>query len=245
MINSVWKNKITKKEIPQYTEKLTESGTWIVPKGVKKIKVYLVGGGGGGGTSNWGGGGGGGGGEVVETDVINVKFGDSFEFTIGKGGLTGAATGYYTSSPSTNGTDTVFSTFTARGGLCGNYATGNIGQYGGIGAPLYTAGGNGASKVNNVITQATDGVNGVVIDGEYYGSSAAGGGFGSYTQTESPSGMSGINAGKSYSWNDSINKSLGIAKANMGGGGGARYIEISGENIKTGADGIIIIYINP
>ena len=95
----------------------TASGTWTVPAGVTSAQVILVGGGGGGGggSQNVAGGGGGGGQVVVRNIDVNPL--QTYQVTIGAGGMggLGAQTGAadeISTLPGGNGTPTSFGTVT-------------------------------------------------------------------------------------------------------------------------------------
>ena len=95
----------------------TASGTWTVPAGVTSAQVILVGGGGGGGggSQNVAGGGGGGGQVVVRNIDVNPL--QTYQVTIGAGGVggLGAQTGAADETstlPGGNGTPTTFGTIT-------------------------------------------------------------------------------------------------------------------------------------
>lgn len=101
--------------------------TYTVPDGINQIYVQSWGGGSSGGNSvnssaYYGGSGGGGGGYVAK--LISVSPGQTFNLTVGKGGLSS----YYTSGPS-NGAASTFGALSAGGG---SYGTGSNGGAGGV-----------------------------------------------------------------------------------------------------------------
>lgn len=120
----------------------TGSGNFVIPQGVTRVKVRVVGGGGGaaggGGSNNFVGGGGAAGGYAEK--FIDVVPGDTFLVTIGSGGGGGGALG------GTGGTSSFGSEVSATGGGGGQGSTvscaGGVGGVG-TGGSLNTQGGDG------------------------------------------------------------------------------------------------------
>lgn len=133
-------------------------GAFIVPSGVTKIFVRLIGGGGGGGASNSGcspacSGGGGGGGAYVE-GFIDTSSTTSISYLIGAGGLGGTGS----SGSGNNGATSTFSTLIAGGGRpgTGNGSNSGVGASGaggtGSGGYLNINGGDGISLSNSILS---------------------------------------------------------------------------------------------
>ena len=203
-------------------EVLTESGYWIVPKGVNSIRVVLIGGGQGGysgkrgnngssGSGGFAGGDGGDGGDAghggkVYQETIEVTPGDRYQVVVGKGG----AGGQYSSSGSIAGSDGDESFF------------GNLSS---------DAGSASAGGFIDVITQeayATSGVPGVVggKGGKGGTSSASGAVGGMYviSPTDDSIRWLGGYPGVSKAGGD------GFSAYSGGGGGGGAAIGVSGGN---------------
>lgn len=128
--------------------------TWVAPCGVTSVTVECWGGGGGGGfarTTNSGAGGGGGGGAYARS-VITVVPGNTYNLTVGTGGVGGTAAGV----AAANGTASSFNTniVVATGGGAGGSVSTNVAGAAGLGATtgstgtqLYN-GGNGSAGLN-------------------------------------------------------------------------------------------------
>lgn len=132
---------------------LSRAGSFTVPAGVSQIKVYAIGGGGGAGgfdNSAWSGSAGSGGGAAIK--VYNVLEGETFNFTVGSGGLGWPA--YINPYSADHGLPSVFNhplgTLTGNPGLGGNNG-GVLSQPGGTatGGDLNCAGGTGYYCSNN------------------------------------------------------------------------------------------------
>lgn len=108
----------------EVVEKITESGSWIVPKGCHSVEVWVVGGGGGGGSCGHAGGGGGGGGQIVH-QILKVIPGTIIPATIGLGGTLGYQMSSYVHSNSTDGEPSSFGDIIALGGKAGQQAGGS------------------------------------------------------------------------------------------------------------------------
>ena len=200
---------------------------------VNDFHVLVVGGGGGGGDCtpgpNFNSGGGGGAGGAVKLQNISVLQA-IYSITVGQGGQ--AVT---PSQPnSTNGSNSIFSSVVASGGLKGSDAS-NTGGLGGIGNNGGGSGGNGGTKSSSV--QATNGSNGtstvINLITTYYG---GGGGGGSYRfQPSSSVGGLGGGGGGGFNLRDGL--------PNTGGGGAGRNGNGDGNNNGgQGGSGIVIIY---
>jgi hypothetical protein len=170
----------------------TSSGTWTAPEGVSSVTYLVVAGGGGTAYGGTGGGGGGAGGYVEGT--ASVSAGTTYTVTVGGGGTGGV-----------NGSDSVFSIVTAKGG---GFVTSN-GQNGGSGG----GGGNTNGATNFGVSIQTS-----PAGGTGYGNSGAGktggGGYG---------GGGGGGAGSAGS--PSTGSSTG------GAGGSGRSSSISGTSV--------------
>lgn len=231
----------------EVVEKITESGTWSVPAGCRSVEVWVIGGGGGGGKTGHAGGGGGGGGQVVH-GTVSVRPGDSIKVVIGLGGYAAKyGSSGYSYIDGTNGEDSSFGDIVAHGGDFGKSAHSAFSAYGGAGGDNYTKGGNGASVPRYDNQSMTSGVNGVLIDGEYYGSSGGAGNF--YMDYNGGAGSKGgVNAGNGktlYEWDrdESGNVLLGDSKApdSFGGGGGASCPEYRQPAERSGGSGAVIL----
>jgi VCBS repeat-containing protein len=200
---------------------------------VNDFHVLVVGGGGGGGdctpSPDFNSGGGGGAGGAVKLQNMSVSRA-IYNITIGQGGQAVTPTQPF----STNGSNSIFSTVVASGGLKGSDAT-NIGGQGGIGNNGGGSGGNGGTKSSSV--QATNGSNGtstvINLITTYYG---GGGGGGSYRfQPSSSVGGLGGGGGGGFNFRDGL--------PNTGGGGAGRNGDGFGNNNGgQGGSGIVIIY---
>lgn len=162
----------------------TASGTWSVPAGAHKFKVYLAGGGGGGGGGIYHAedfssgeyhttGGVGGDAPLISKVFAGVDIGTTYVITIGAGGAAAleAATG------STGGDSTFGTVMESHGGL-GGHAGGGAGAYGGqTGGQIrhgngmfvtsankgYGAGGLGGSQTVGSDTTSDAGSNGICV----------------------------------------------------------------------------------
>lgn len=156
------------------------------------MDVYVVGGGGGGGKTGHAGGGGGGGGQVVHQSMAVIP-GQQIKVHIGEGGIAASSDGSsYGYINGTNGDDSLFGDIVAKGGDFGGSAYGSYSALGGSGGENYTKGGNGANSDRYGATRVTPGINGVLINGDYYGSS---GGAGESSDNGGLGSPGGINAG--------------------------------------------------
>jgi hypothetical protein len=189
----------------------TSNGFFIVPAGITRVRVTVIGGGGGGGPSNYDpdsgasyvGGGGGGGGTAVKT-ISGLIPGASINVVVGTGGAGGIQ--FYL-TPGQAGTTSSFGAYcSATGGGGGNQGPGGSTGGGGNGAGGY--GGVGVSGDLNI--SGTYGLN--YIAGGYGGNTILGAG-GAVTQT-----------GRQYG----------------GGGGGGAYVYDT-LNGYAGANGVVIV----
>ena len=201
---------------------------------VNDFHVLVVGGGGGGGdctpSPNFNSGGGGGAGGAVKLQNMSVSRA-IYNITVGQGGQAVTPT----QSFSTNGSNSIFSTVVASGGLKGSDASNVVGGQGGIGNNGGGSGGNGGTKSSSV--QATNGSNGtstvINLITTYYG---GGGGGGSYRfQPSSSVGGFGGGGGGGFNFRDGL--------PNTGGGGAGRNGDgVGNNNGGQGGSGIVIIY---
>lgn len=113
------------------------SSTWIKPANAKTVRVIIIGGGGGGGGGfgNLGGynaisGAGGGGGGRVEMILSASSLPDTVSITVGAGGTGGAPSTNGGSNAGANGSDSLFASYVAQGGIGGEgsygFASGNL-----------------------------------------------------------------------------------------------------------------------
>ena len=200
---------------------------------VNDFHTLVVGGGGGGGDCtpspdfNSGGGGGAGGAVKLQNMLVSPAI---YNITVGQGGQAVTPTQPF----STNGSNSIFSTVVASGGLKGSDAS-NTGGLGGIGNNGGGSGGNGGTKSSSV--HATNGSNGtstvINLITTYYG---GGGGGGSYRfQPSSSVGGLGGGGGGGFNFRDGL--------PNTGGGGAGRNGDgVGNNNGGQGGSGIVIIY---
>jgi hypothetical protein len=134
-------------------QRITSTSDWTAPTGVNKVWIIAIGGGGGGGCNQTTGqmvlGGRSG---AVKQQQVTVTPGTSYTVTIGAGGA-GRSTG---NGPGSAGTDTVFNTVTAIGGIGvsngstpstnSNYWALPLGQFGGVEGNVPTGDGGSASE---------------------------------------------------------------------------------------------------
>ena len=203
----------------------TSTGTFTPPSAGCTADVLVVGGGGGGGAGSGGGGGSGG---VIYQSGFAVSSGP-VAVTVGGGG-----TGGSTTAAPTNGTNSVFSTFTAKGGGLGSNGpkypiaspdiTAGNGGSGGGGCWAYgTAGTGTAGQGNN---------GGAMTAGSYY-AGAGGGGAGVAGSANVPSSANGGAGGAGLQYSISGNAQY----YGGGGGGGADNSRVSGASGGTGGSG--------
>lgn len=207
----------------------TESTTWVVPDGVDKVDVFLVGGGGAGGyglsISNalvpYGGGGGGGGYTLTRLNYGVVE-GQEIAVVIGAGGK---ASSY---SQSGDGGVSSFGTLTVNGGK-GGYRKQYNSNNGTLGTNAGGAGGSGGGG-GNIASVCAAGVGGsdgatppITKEGNYSSESGTGQGtttraFGESTGTLYAGGGGG--GGSSLNYYDYTSKSAGAGGLGGGGKGG-------------------------
>ena len=177
----------------------TNSGTFIVPMNVTRIKVEIWGGGGGGGKSALGSGAGGGGAGGYAFNVFNVTPGASYPVTVGSGGTNGVS-GTTSSfgalmSAAGGGAGTNATPSAVGGGGKGGTTTNSIapfiGSAGDGGSTLTGAGGNGASAFGDL--GGTGGWGDAGGAGTNANGPGAGGGGGATTSTSNgnPGGKGG------------------------------------------------------
>ena len=189
------------------------SGVWLAPAGLNAINVECWGGGGAGGgaTGNPASGGGGGGGSYVKTSSISVTGGQSYNYTVGAGGIGSTSIGI-------SGGDSWFmsiSTILAKGGMGGSNADGNnvtatsaeALTSGNIGAISFYGGGGGTGGALGAYSAGGGGSAGKIFNGNN-GSGITGG-------VAAIGGGAGGN-GTNFSANGGNATTVG------GGGGGAR-----------------------
>jgi len=196
----------------------TANGTFTVPAGVTKIKVFVYGGGAGGGYGSVSGGGGGGAGGYAE-GIYTVVPGTPYTVTIGSGGAGGVPV-----LPGTSGGTSSFGALISATGGSGG-ASAALGGAGGFGSGGYlnsTLGNGGAASTDVLSGNGTGGGGtGANITGGGFGGGAGGGGFGG--------GNGGYASSSGFS-----------AQVNSGaGGGGGGCINGSGGN---GAAGKVIVF---
>jgi hypothetical protein len=183
------------------------------PSRPSKMEILLVGGGGGGGGSIAGGGGGGG--FILTSSVIIPGI---YNITVGDGGI-----------QSTNGENTVFSTFTAYGGGGGGSYSGGRGIDGASGGG---GGGNGLSGSAIYGTQGTNGADGLstVRGGGGGGASTLGlaglGGSGSFAALFTPAG--GLPAGWFAGGGQAGVQATDLPSTSSIGGGGGGVVNRQG-----------------
>ena len=194
-------------------QSFTSSGTFVVPAGVTRTKVRLIGGGGGGGGNTTQGGGGGGGGGGYAELVVPVTPGQAISVTVGAGGAGGSnASGTAAGNNGQTGGTSSFGTAVAASGGNGGGGSlvggqGNSGSGGiGLGGTVNMAGGAG----NAGFSAGPNGFGG-------HGAGAAGGGGGGAASSGLPS--------------------AGAAPGGGGAGGGGNFSGAPG-----GAGAVIIEY---
>lgn len=175
---------------------------WVVPDGVSRVFVKVIGGGGGGGrrllAAGQGAGGGGGGGGYSE-GWITVTPGASINVTVGAGG----AGSTVSNTPGANGATSSFgATVTASGGLGGGTASGAAGGVG-AGGQLNTSYGPGAHGLQYS--------NSSVVD-------------------EGLSGQGGGPGGRGWFFTAASGSIAGAAAVGPGGGGGGAVFNGNGGN---------------
>lgn len=179
------------------------STSWTVPCGVSKITIKAWGGGGGGGGSNsrYNDGSGGGGGAYVESELTVIS-GDGITYSVGQGGLAGAAN---TGGDGTGGGNTTILSISAKGGNggggnkrpsgVGGIATGgNVTNTDGSSGIVGTdKGGNGGSAPNGGNGGVGLGPGIIVRDGVAGGTPGGGGSGGHRGSAQNASGGNGGN----------------------------------------------------
>lgn len=246
------KNKV---KVPAGRIEFTSSQTWTVPRGVKKVRIFLVGGGGAGGygdTYSTGnsdyregfsvGGGGGGGGYTASYFNIPVTPLGTNEIIVGKGGIAG---GRYQTPEARKGGTSYFNTYFAEGGFGGEgeYASttmrggngGNGGSGGGGGGFQYSVTIYGDKDIMLNYPNGASGINGsngaTVANSSPHSGGKGGTGQGTTTREF------GKPDGKLYS---SAGVHLGSSITNTGNGGRGEATGTNGYG-KSGDDGIVIV----
>ena len=244
--------------VPSGSRTFTSSGTFTVPTGVTKIKVFCVGGGSAGSSTDGGGGG------YTKTSTITVSPGQQISVTIGAGGI--YAYGENESAYYRKGGDTTCGSVTATGagdpsgrgsfnggsgGGCGGTATASYEPYGGNGG---SDGSNGSPGGWTNRPDRYPGGTGQGSTTRAYGESSgtlyAGGGGGGFNTSFTQDGEGGW-------WRDGRKGKGGAgggaaaensASANTGGGGGGatlRYYGGANINGGNGGSGICLIKWGP
>ena len=220
--------------VPSGSRTFTSSGTFTVPTGVTKIKVFCVGGGSAGSSTDGGGGG------YTKTSTITVSPGQQISVTIGAGGI--YAYGENESAYYRKGGDTTCGSVTATGagdpsgrgsfnggsgGGCGGTATASYEPYGGNGG---SDGSNGSPGGWTNRPDRYPGGTGQGSTTRAYGESSgtlyAGGGGGGATKKRSD-GWAG----------SSTNPSVGAGGAGGGASGGAAGVNGNSASANTGGGG--------
>ena len=200
----------------------TANGTFTVPAGITKIKVFVYGGGAGGGDGSSSGGMGGGAGGYAE-GVYTVVPLNSYTVTVGNGGGAGS-----------NGSSSSFGVLiSASGGLAGIFESScgvsGIGSNGYLNTSLGN-GGTGGSSVNPASNGTGGGGTGGYFYAGGYGGGGGGGGFGGGNGGRSINGPSGAGS------NALANTGAG------GGGGGGGWSGSGGSAGGSGAAGKVIVF---
>lgn len=199
---------------------------WTVPNDVSLLTDVLIIGGGGGGGYDIGGGGGAGG--FISLTNVAVTPGAVLSVLVGAGGV---GNSNYPTNPASNGQDTVFAGYTARGGGAGG-SGGETGVDGGSGG----GGGYGAHGRNPAGGATTQGAPGIgTVGGSVtagFSSGAGGGGAGGSGEAagRGGNGEQGGNGGAGIS--SSI---TGSARFYAGGGGGGSQ---PAGTVTTGGSGV-------
>jgi len=232
----------------------TASGNLIVPPGLSKVQVLVIGGGGGGGGhTSYGGGGGGGAGGAVYSGSVDVSDKQSIQVTVGSGGQArnnGQSSSFASTIPVVadgggKGADALGVAGFAGGcggggsGIGSGSATlggvGSVGFSGGKGGvnsgnPAGGGGGGiGSAGVNGSSDIAGNGGTGITSIGTFTGVYCGGGG-GSLWNGSGSNGTGGSSIGGSGGW-----PTGGSGAVNTGSGGGA------GRDPGSGGSGIVIV----
>ncbi len=191
------------------------TGTWTVPAGVTQLFVWVVAGGGGGGNF-----GGGGGGQVIVGKPMAVTGGSPVTVTVGAGGVGGTDL-----APPTNGADSVFGTFIAKGGGAGGSMTAA-----GVGSPGADGGngGGGAPDSTGTAGAATGAAGGAAIATADASGNAGGSGAGA--TSNGTTGVAGGGGGSSrfvgedgvVAWSTLSPSNINYVNAGYGGFGDDR-----------------------
>ena len=192
------------------------SAIWLVPAGVTRARVTVIGGGGGGGSgyydgdSDFYGAGGGGGGTAIKI-ITGLVPGTSISITVGGGGGPGVNSGNSGGSGGTGGTSAFSNLLSATGGIGGN----------GFGSGL-SPGGSGVNGTINITGNYGGGW--VTAESRY---------FNNY------GGASFMSPASARAFSSYAYGSAGIAYGGGGGGGGG----VNGNTVYggTGAAGVVIV----
>lgn len=187
---------------------------WPVPAGVTQLTVHVWGAGGGGGAAQLNGlpgkaGGGGGGAYAREVFIVNDT--QTYDITIGNGGLAGTGAGG-------NGGNGQSSSFTGPGGnVAADGGAGGGGSIGGVAGFGGAGGGGGTGDVNYAGGNGAPG-----------GATAGGGGGGAGTYGPGGSTLTSIGGAGAALWGGNgadgpVAEALGVAGSLRGGGGSGAF----------------------
>jgi gliding motility-associated-like protein len=204
---------------------------WQAPAGVNKVDYLIVGAGGGtsgstSGNSSWGnfiGGGGGGGGGVLSTKDYSITPSQTYNIKVGAGGAGGIKSDNFLSRKASNGAESQFGSFVAKGGGAG----GSIAERGFAGS----SGGGGGGKTlslggSGILGQGfSGGISSLSTDLLFPNKAAGGGGGGAGATGSSADGPKKAgNGGRGIL--STINGSS--VYYGGGGGGGSRDFQCAG-----------------
>lgn len=222
------------------------SGNWTAPAGVTSVDAQCWGADGGGGN---GAGGGGGGGEYAEETSLVVTPGNSYAYSVGAGGIGGAAGTNTVHNGAAGGATTMagdVKTVTAHGGSGGTGGGGSssgtpAGGAGGSGSTnaIHFNGGNGGKGLGSSGTGGGGGGSAGTGSAGHNGSNGTtgGGGAGGTAVTGGGAGAQGGGAGQDGSSNS-------LQPGGGGGGGGTTPVN-QGNKGGTGSGGQIILTYTP
>jgi len=228
------------------TEVFTNVGStsWVAPSGVTDVNYLVVGGGGGGGNGYDTGGGAGGAGGMVLTGSLNVVAGQSYDITIGQGGLGGANTRSNRSGSA--GSNSVLHTLIALGGSGGGGSrTGGTGAGGAaqIGTSNAPTGGVGGGNANSSVRGSGGGGGGAAgIGGNGSSGSGGSGGIGVSSALSGTSVSYGVGGTGARGNANTLGTDASDNTGNGGNGGGAR--SNSSRSGGNGGTGVVILSYN-
>jgi len=166
-----------------------QTTTWTAPALVTNVTYLVVGGGGGGGGGYDYGMGGGGGGGMVQTGILTVIPGTTYNVTVGGGGSGAIPTETFDGTDATAGGNSIFASITALGGSRGLGSRQNNG----------TRGAGGAAANNGTNTASVGGSGGGYQDGGGGGGGSSGNGTNGTTGGAGGSGGAGTTSSLSGS----------------------------------------------